>query len=297
MDINIPPEEASSSGDKKIIVTLVLIIAGIILWHYVFQKPPGGIGNSSLAGQVKNIEKQVSAPPPLRGSQNSRNGALSVNGVIVWNNSNRAQNGQLPALTENSLLDAAAQAKLKDMFNQQNFEHINPQGRGPADLAKTAGYEYISIGENLALGNYKNDQDLVTAWMNSPGHRANILNNRYREIGVAVGRGMFEGSVTWLAVQEFGQPASSCPSVDLNLKAQINSLHADIGQIEPQIATLKNQVETDSPQTQADYDAHNQKVAQYNALIKIYNNKVDALKFATDQYNVEVRAYNICAGS
>src|SRR6185369_15716694 len=117
----------------------------------------------------------------------------------------------LPALKENALLDKAAKKKLDDMFAQQYFEHINPQGKGPSDLAKSVGYDYIAIGENLALGNFKNDAELVQAWMDSPGHRANILNKQYTEIGVAVGQGTYEGKKTWLAVQEFGRPTSSCP--------------------------------------------------------------------------------------
>src|SRR5207237_597403 len=141
---------------------------------------------------------------------------------------------------------------------------------------------------------FKDDAALVEAWMNSPGHRANILNTKYQEIGVAVGSGMFEGHKTWLAVQEFGKPKSSCPSVDSNLKLQINSQQNEINQMQSNLAELKNQLDSSQPKTQSEYDSYNQLVAEYNNMIKIYNNKVDTLKLISDQYNIEVRAYNSC---
>jgi hypothetical protein len=183
------------------------------------------------------------------------------------------------------------------MFKQQYFEHINPQGIGPGDLARQVDYIFISEGENLALGNFSDDQDLLTAWMDSPGHRANILNTKFEEIGVAVGQGMYEGRQTWLAVQEFGKPASSCPGVDANLKAGIDSLNAEINQLGPPLQQVKSQIDSANPKTQSDYDAYNSLVAQYNSAVKIYNNKVDTLKLLTGQYNAEVKDFNVCLGS
>jgi uncharacterized protein YkwD/outer membrane murein-binding lipoprotein Lpp len=268
-------------------------------WQYrfiiqkFFQKFP----QISQIPTVSQIAQDISAPPPLVGQTNDPNSSLTREGVINWTNTNRQQNGALPPLKENLLLDKAAQAKLQDMFKQQYFEHVNPQGVGPGDLAKQAGYDYISEGENLALGNFTNDQDLVTAWMNSPGHRANILNKGFEEIGVAVGQGIYQGHQTWLAVQEFGKPASSCPSIDSNLKAEITGLNSDINQMKPQLTQLKTEIDSANPQSQSQYDAYNQEVAQYNSMVQIYNNKVDVLKLDTDQYNNEVSAYNACLGS
>lgn len=255
------------------------------------------IKNNAIAQQLQSDAAQIFTPPPLRGTDQSQNAHLTDAGVIQWTNTNRAENGGLAALTENARLDQAAGAKLKDMFAQQYFEHENPQGLGPADLAKAAGYDYISIGENLALGNFKDDQTLLTAWMNSPGHRANILNTKFLEIGVAVGQGTYQGKTTWLAVQEFGRPASSCPIVDSNIKLEIQSLQSAIDQLGPQLTALKNQMDEEKPQTKAEYDAYNAQVSQYNDMVKIYNNKVDLLKADTEQYNLEVKAFNDCLGA
>lgn len=250
--------------------------------------------NSQLLSQLELSSGKVSAPAPLVSSRESRDAQLSRAGVISWTNSQRRQNGELPALKENLKLNAAAEAKLEDMFKQQYFEHQSPQGTGPADLAKAAGYEYIAVGENLALGNFDNDRVLVQDWMDSPGHRANILNSKYEEIGVAVGQGKYQGKTVWLAVQEFGRPAASCPQVNISLKSEMTSLQAELGRTEPQLTELKKSLDSSQPQTKAEADVYNAKVADYNNLVKIYNNKVDNLKLITAQYNQEVKAYNAC---
>lgn len=289
---------------KKFTGIVIFAVAAIAVWHFALpvqkffqnQKSDVAVSYGSLAGQVQDIERQIFAPPPLKSTQDkSQISLLSHAGVINWTNANRDQNGGLPALKENPKLDQAANAKLKDMFKQQYFEHKNPQGLDASGLAKAAGYEYIAIGENLALGNYADDQDLLQAWMDSPGHRANILNDKFREIGAAVGQGMYEGKMTWLAVQEFGRPAGDCPAIDMNLKSELSFLQAEINQTEPQLAALKNEMDASNPKTQADYEIYNQKVAQYNSVVKIFNNKVDRAKLLTEQYNGQVRAFNACA--
>lgn len=284
---------------KKFFTVIAIFIIAATAWHYRFaaQKFFQKLPEIAKSPAVLDVTQEISTPPPLVGQQDNPNSHLTRVGVIAWTNNNRQQNGNLPALTENTLLDKAAQLKLQDMFKQQYFEHINPQGIGPGDLARQAGYNFIAEGENLALGNFTDDQELLTAWMNSPGHRANILNTKYEEIGVAVGQGMYQGHQTWLAVQEFGKPASSCPSVDLGLKTQISSLQSDINQLLSQLTALKSQIDSANPKTQSDYDVYNQVVAQYNSLAKIYNNKIDNLKLVTDQYNTEVKAYNACLES
>jgi len=290
---------------KKWLSLSLAVIAIVLLWRFempirnFFQKSPQifeDIKSSVIAQQIQSDAAQIFAPPPLTSQDDSQDAYLTNEGVIEWTNTNRAQNGGLAPLKENAKLDQAAEAKLKDMFAQQYFEHENPQGRGPADLAKTAVYDYISIGENLALGNFKDDQTLVTAWMNSPGHRANILNTKFLEIGVAVGEGEYQGKKTWLAVQEFGRPATSCPIVDGSLKLEIQTLQSAIDQLGPQLTALKNQMDAANPKTKEDYDAYNAQVQQYNDMVKIYNNKVDVLKLDTGEYNDEVKAFNACLG-
>ena len=248
--------------------------------------------NSSLSGINGS---NISTPGPLRASEDNPGAQLTSAGVFYWTNENRRQNGSLPPLRENDVLDAMANSKLKDMFDQQYFEHISPDGKGPAQLANQFHYDYVMIGENLALGNFKNDEGLLTAWMNSPGHRANILNTRYDEIGIAVGKGMFEGRETWLAVQEFGKPKSDCPAINPSLKAQIDSLNSDIKDLNSSLQMEKAKLDSMNPKSQAEIDSYNQEVANYNNLVHIFNNKLDQVKELTNLYNSQVAAFNLCA--
>lgn len=219
---------------------------------------------------------------------------LDIKGVIELTNTNRKLNGELPPLVENELLNNAAKIKLDDMFKNGYFEHNSPEGKGPGDLADIVKYEYVSVGENLAMGYFKNNEDLVTSWMNSPGHRENILSNKYDEIGVAVGKGMYKGKETWLAVQEFGRPKNKCPVVEVYLKRQINILQEEVSGLEQQIFAKKQEMEKLNPITQEEYEVYNSKVADYNNIVKIYNNRVDNLKIITQKYNNEVNLYNEC---
>jgi len=285
---------------KKVFVSVIVIILIVLGWHYRFSIYKYFTAKFPSLAQnplVESIKEDISAPPPLISNIFSPSAHLTVEGTIEQTNLNRQQNGGLPALRENTKLDQAAQAKLADMFKQQYFEHVNPQGVGPGDLAKKAGYNYLAEGENLALGNFDDDEVLVTAWMNSPGHRANILNTHYTEIGVAVGQGMYEGKKTWLAVQEFGRPASDCPSVDPNLKAEINSQEADINSMDGELKTEKAQLDAMHPQTQQEYDDYKNKLDEYNNEVHLYNNKIDQVKQLVSQYNNQINSYNSCLGS
>lgn len=126
--------------------------------------------------------------------------------VIYFTNAARSGNG-LHELKENSLLNAVAEERAKDMFEKQYFEHISPTGENDADVARRIGYRYKMIGENIAKGWYLNDKKLVDGWMQSHGHRKNILNSGFDEIGVAVVKGKFEGNEVIIGVQIFGLPS------------------------------------------------------------------------------------------
>lgn len=286
---------------KKILSISAFAAVFAILFYFradllkVYMALPEISGN--VPGIINNIKKEISAPVPLRSSNTAPAVILTKAGVIARTNIERQINGDLTALAENVKLNAAAQVKLKDMFAKQYFEHVSPSGVGPGDLVEAQSYDYILTGENLALGNFAGDKDLVTAWMNSPGHRANILNNRYREIGVAVGKGMFEGHETWLAVQEFGMPLSACLSPGKALKASIDNEENTLDFLKSSANTLKTVLEASDPKTRKEFNEYNQKVDEYNELAKQINKLVDELKIMVANYNAEVQAFNLCAGN
>ena len=287
---------------KRILRILVLaaLVGGV--WWYIQSRQPGAPSLEQLAQRagtaIQQAEQTVSTPPPLRATHQSPTASLTQAGVLKWTNIQRQENGNLAPLSLNAQLDAAAEAKMKDLFAKQYFEHISPTGVGPSDLAKQAGYDYIVIGENLALGNFKDDQALVQAWMDSPGHRANILNVSYRDIGIAVGRGTYEGHSTWIAVQEFGKPRSACPAVDDALRQKIDADEAGAKQLTAQADQLKAEIDASpQPRTREERDAYNQKVDRYNALVRQINALSAQIQGEITVYNGQVQAYNACATS
>lgn len=102
--------------------------------------------------------------------------------VVKLVNAERAKSG-LSALTSDALLDKVAVAKVKDMSNNNYFDHQSPTYGSPFDMMKQFGVTYSYAGENIAKGQ-KTPQEVVTAWMNSEGHRANILSKNFTHIGV-----------------------------------------------------------------------------------------------------------------
>lgn len=242
-----------------------------------------------LENLIDKINKEVFSPPPLREEKTNPDSYLTKNGIIYWTNIQR-QNNNLKPLSENQLLKKAAENKIEDMFKNQYFDHISPQGYGPSYFVENAGYQYLIIGENLAMGDFKNDQVLVEAWMNSPGHRANILNPKFTEIGVAAKRGWIEGRYTWLAVQVFGKPASLCLKPDESLKNQIETLKEELLALEKEIEKVKKEIEN----TNVFSSSYKEKVEEYNSLVEQYNTKVEILKNLIEKYNSQVNRYNNC---
>lgn len=124
--------------------------------------------------------------------------------IVIYSNKEREKMG-IGKVYENENLSKAAYDKLKDMFDKNYWDHTGPSGETAWDFINDSGYRYLLAGENLARG-FNRSQDVVTAWMESPSHRENILNGRFKEIGVAVGSGKLKGNTTTVIVQLFGEP-------------------------------------------------------------------------------------------
>ena len=119
-------------------------------------------------------------------------------------NQTRQSVGLLP-LTESDKLDQAAQLKADNMVQNQYFDHTSPSGITPWAWFLKAGYVYKYAGENLAIGFYESEE-VYDAWLNSPSHKANIVNPNYTEVGTAILKG-FGPNNSIVVVQEFGSPA------------------------------------------------------------------------------------------
>ena len=106
-------------------------------------------------------------------------------------------------LGESNLLNDAAAAHARDMARRKYFEHRGRDGSQPRDRVRRAGYESRLTGENIALGP-ESAEEVVDGWLASPGHCANIMDSRFREIGVGLALGKKRGQIYW--VQNFGAP-------------------------------------------------------------------------------------------
>ncbi|OGY47107.1 MAG: hypothetical protein A2840_00385 [Candidatus Buchananbacteria bacterium RIFCSPHIGHO2_01_FULL_47_11b] len=122
--------------------------------------------------------------------------------IIELHNEARLEAGLEPLVLNASLIDAATRKGL-DMLEQQYFAHDTPDGKRPWEWINRSQYDYVYAGENLAL-DFTSAEVVQSAFMKSPSHRKNILNPKYREIGVAVLQGDFEGRNTILLVNFFG---------------------------------------------------------------------------------------------
>lgn len=124
--------------------------------------------------------------PSTAGTANAKQttGTLSAfeQQVVDLTNAERAKNG-LPALKADPTLSKMAHEKARDMSVNNYFSHTSPTYGSPFDMMKQFGITYNYAGENIAMGQ-QTPQEVVNAWMNSAGHRANILNANYNYIGV-----------------------------------------------------------------------------------------------------------------
>jgi len=109
---------------------------------------------------------------------------MSAAGLLQETNIQRAQSSRT-ALSLNNKLSQAAQQKANDMVARDYWSHTSPDGTQPWQIISSVGYVYTTAGENLAYG-FDSSADALSGWMNSPGHKANVLNVNYQEVGFGI---------------------------------------------------------------------------------------------------------------
>jgi uncharacterized protein YkwD len=123
-----------------------------------------------------------------------------ANSMLCITNNERRAAGLAP-LTNNTKLTNAAVAHSRDMAQRNYDAHNTPEGVTPDQRLTQAGYVFSWWGENIANG-YKTPRQVMAAWMASPGHRANILNPNFKEIGIGL---WYMSSKVVRYTQDFGQ--------------------------------------------------------------------------------------------
>ncbi|HRH30809.1 MAG TPA: CAP domain-containing protein [Candidatus Paceibacterota bacterium] len=242
------------------------------------------IRNTNLPGPLNQIDENDISSLEETDTANIKQPNFDLYGVITETNLYR-NNNELPSLEINETLNKMAEEKLNDMFNRGYFEHVSPQGIDIEDLADEHNYEYLVIGENLALGGFKTSTDVVRAWSESEPHRKNMLDERYTEIGVAVKRALYKGHPATIIVQHFGKSTSSCPTVSKQTKDSIDNTQQELKTLKDKIEELKKQIEEDYRENL---------VEEHNKLVSTYNKKLASLKSKVEEYNTQVEKFNNC---
>lgn len=158
---------------------------------------------SAILISVKTLALFVVAITPLTAELST----ITADRIVQLTNAERTSQG-LNALTVNSQLTQAAQAKATDILKYDYFAHISPTGVTPWFWMHQAGYSYQVAGENLAI-DFVEAENVVAAWMASPSHRDNVMHPSYVETGVAVMTGEFQGGTSTVVVHMFGLPTGS----------------------------------------------------------------------------------------
>jgi hypothetical protein len=157
---------------------------------------------------------------------NSQKAAVIANALISYTNDARSTEN-LGSLTRNPALDLAAKKKADDMIARGYFAHFSPDGVSPWHWIDEVGYRYETAGENLAI-DFFDSKDVVDAWLKSPGHRKNIMKQKYTEIGMAVAEGNFENRHTTFVVQFFAAPAVAVAVQDIPASSTVIPVPAPV---------------------------------------------------------------------
>jgi len=143
---------------------------------------------------------------------------ITRDSVVAQMNRARAEAGLGP-LHEDVRLDGAAEDRMKDMEEQAYWAHVAPDGRTPFVWLKPHGYNFSNAGENLAAG-FETAEVLLESWMESPGHRDNILSPLYQDCGIAIIDGSTKGRATGKSIVVlFGRPMVELVEVTVTRRA------------------------------------------------------------------------------
>jgi uncharacterized protein YkwD len=294
------PEPAQPWLPKREKIVVLLIITAIVALGLAQR------GRTSVAGQNADPGLQLFQEP------------LTREAIISLTNNTRVLRG-LENLSENPLLDAIAEERAHDLLEKQYFAHVSPTGEKASDIAQKVGYRYQIIAENLASGLFFTNQKIVDGWMQSPGHRRNILSSEVKEIGASVTKGRMNGNDTWVSVQIFGLQSlpvaeRSCMLPSEGLVREIDAKEAEIENLGERLTRLKQELDAESDSVELDrkiadsdpkriYDldvkirTYNEKSNWHNQSLAEMNAKQTVLNSMVEEYNKAVKRYRNCKAS
>ncbi|AJK87948.1 MULTISPECIES: CAP domain-containing protein [Lysinibacillus] len=148
------------------------------------ETPTTNNNTATTPNNNQSSQNEKPATPPTSSTPSTTTSDVNAfeQEVVKLTNAERTKAGLSPLQTDDKLM-AAAREKSQDMQSNNYFSHTSPTFGSPFDRMKALGIAYKSAGENIAQGQ-RSPQEVVQAWMDSPGHRANILNGKFTHIGV-----------------------------------------------------------------------------------------------------------------
>ena len=158
---------------------------------------PGNLGNENNNSNNNNTENNSGSTeekPSTTPNTNNSDFSSYQQQVLELVNKERSKKGLSP-LTLDYSLSSVATKKSQDMINRNYFDHTSPTYGSPFDMMKEFCISYRSAGENIAKGQ-RTPQEVMNAWMNSSGHRANILSSNFTKLGVGIAKDS-NGTLYW----------------------------------------------------------------------------------------------------
>jgi uncharacterized protein YkwD len=291
----------------RVVILAIIMFACFVIYSKV--QPPQ---------QYNSIPDQHQSNPVNLAGYAIPQEALTREAIITLTNNTRALNG-LPPLSENPLLNSIAESRASDMFEKQYFGHVSPTGEQASDIAQRVGYSYKIIAENIGSGSFLTNRKIIDNWMQSPGHRSNILSPDVADIGAAVLKGKMNGRETYIAVQIFGlqSPTISqniCVAPPKSLQDDIERRNAEIASLNDQLSRLKQDIDSENEVIETDrgnayndpqkiynlnmkINANNEKINWYNRIRMDAQSKSSVLQSMANEYNRLLQVYNDCRAS
>lgn len=217
-----------SGKAKKLVKSPIFVAVAVILAFAV------GVAVTNI---TTPITEQIKSNQYLPGHTEQRASNILPDEVFELTNSERIKNG-LKSLKRSSKLDEAALERAKVIIEFNEWDHeATKSGISYTEAIKKAHYWNVNYGENLANGQYTSIE-VVNSWMNSETHKANILDTKFQEIGIATYSGQLNGLNTVVTVQLFGgyQPPSYTQDYLKGWEGSLNSLIS----VKPSWENIKN---------------------------------------------------------
>lgn len=177
------PPTSNTAPKSKLMQASSISVTGSESTSIKMKQMPADTINRMDTFNPENGSLQNPVNPSAANQQQSTDSSQFAQQVLDLVNQERNKAGLNP-LSMNNGLNKVAMAKAQDMYNNNFFDHQSPTYGSPFDMMKSFGITYNTAGENIAKGQ-TSPMEVMSQWMNSSGHRANILNSSFTQIGIA----------------------------------------------------------------------------------------------------------------